>query len=94
MEIQTILKKTNKGGRPIGSIKEDAACHNPEAIKLQRRESNLKHKAMPGYIRTKIMNICRRNDLPQMDLQDKTIDELENILSSIKLSNLQKKMKT
>ena len=86
MEIHNI----NKPGRPIGTTKPDAICCNPEAIKIQRKQANLKHKLTPGYIRTKIISICRRNNLPQLDLRDKSFDELKLILDKIKASKIKK----
>ena len=85
------IKPKNKGGRPKGSIIENAICRNPELKKLQKKQNNEDWKTTKSYIKTKIHSMEKRYNMERMDLKDMTEEQLNEILVKMKVKNVMNK---
>ena len=83
--------EARKSGRPIGTLKPDAACRNMPKMREQRRVANHKFKMSGGYVKLKIRMNCKNHNIEVPDLTSKTLGELNNILFEIKLNNFTNK---
>ena len=91
MSTEPIKKKI---GRPAGSIDPKASKYDPEKRQAQRLQANLKFRQSGGYIRQKIKMNCKTNQTAPPNMDNKTKEQLEQILFHLKLQNFRENNQT